>query len=365
MDNIKRVAVALSGGVDSSVAAAILVKERGFDVTGITMRLWCEQKHGITPPRPTCCSIADIDDARRVCNILKIPFYVLDLETEFEKEVVEASCREYLRGRTPNPCIICNQKVKFGLLLNKCLSLGFSFLATGHYVRKEQREGKFSLLRGADYRTEQSYFLYFLGQRELQYILFPVGNMLKSDVRQYAENLGLPTASKRKSQDLCFIPNGNLQQFLLSKSACKEGNIVDINGKILGRHSGIAFYTIGQRHGLGLPSNQRLYVTEIRQEDNTIVVGAESDIFYEQLIATDISFVSGRVPSEPMIITAKHRYRSAEAPAALTPAGDRMEVKFHSPQRALTPGQSIVFYQGDEVIGGGIIERVVRYINEG
>lgn len=347
-----RVVVAMSGGVDSSVTAALL-KEAGYQVIGVMMRLWSEA--GSTVHLRTCCSLDAAEDARRVCQVLDIPFYYLNFEQRFKTCVVDYFCSEYSRGRTPNPCLVCNQKIKFHFLLQEALALGADHLATGHYARIELRDGKCRLLRGIDQDKDQSYFLYTLGQGELQHLLFPLGGYLKSQTREMAARWGLPTAFRAESQEICFIPD-DYRGFLAQWLSPKPGPIVDTGGRVLGRHQGIAFYTVGQRRGLGLTSREPLYVKDIQPDTNTLVVGSNDQLFGRGLIARQLSYVSGEIPGEPLIITAKVRYKSPEAGAVLLPRGKEAEVRFEEPQRAITPGQAVVFYQGEVVLGGGIIE---------
>ena len=338
-----RVAIAMSGGVDSSLSAALL-QEAGYEVLGVSMQLWKEE-----------ADLSSVEEARQVCQLLGIPFYRLNLEPQFQSYVVDYFCGEYARGRTPNPCIACNQQIKFDLLLRRALSLGAEYLATGHYARIEGSGGEYRLLKGVDPGSDQSYFLYTLGQWELQHLLFPLGSYLKTEVRHMAAERGLPMADKPKSQDLCFIPNGDYRDFLRGHISPVPGEIVDPEGKVLGRHQGIAFYTVGQRTGLGLASGKRLYVIVIDVHNNILVVGPEDKLFASKLLATEVGFV-GEKPQQPLAIKAKIRYKSPEASAMLYPHEDRIEVRFHQPQRAITPGQAVVFYQDDQVLGGGIIE---------
>ena len=344
----------MSGGVDSSVAAALL-QETGYEVIGVSMQLWCEEKHGTLPSRPVCCSIQDINDARQVCHILDIPFYMLNLEEEFQAHVVDYFCHEYARGRTPNPCIACNKWIKFDLLLRRVLSLGVEYLATGHYARIETSGNEYRLFKGVDPSSDQSYFLYTLGQGELPHLLFPLGNYRKTEVRHIAAERGLPVANKPKSQDLCFIPNGDYRDFLKEYIPSLPGKIIDTQGKVLGNHQGIAFYTVGQRSGLGLASGKRLYVVAIEADSNRLVVGSEAELFLPRLRATEVSFV-GKKPPLPIAIKAKIRHKSPESEAMLYAGEDGVEVRFKQPQRIITPGQAVVFYRDAQVLGGGIIE---------
>ena len=349
-----RVFVALSGGVDSSLAAALLT-EAGYDVIGITLGLWAEQ--GPEPRRRICCSLERADDARRVCHSLGIPFYVLNFEPEFEKHVIDYFCQEYSHGRTPNPCLVCNEKIKFEFLLKRALTLGADYLATGHYARTDLCQGRYRLLKGIDPAKDQSYFLYTLGQAELKHLLFPLGKYRKDEVRHMAAAKGLHTYDKDESQEICFIPNGNYASFLIQRLPPAPGPIVDVDGRMLGRHQGIASYTIGQRRGLGIASSEPLYVLRIDAQTNTLVVGPEAELFSDTLWASKVNFTSGRPPPGDIEVGAKIRYRSTEAEAVLSPQGELFQLRFHQPQRAIAPGQAVVFYHGDEVLGGGIIER--------
>ncbi len=335
----KRVAVAMSGGVDSSVAAALL-KQAGYEVSGIYMKLWAGEG----------------SDLERTCQILDIPLYQLDLENEFKRLVVDYFCEEYRLGRTPNPCIVCNQRIKFGLLLDRVLGMGADYLATGHYARIEPRPDGYQLLKAADKAKDQSYFLYRLGQRQLQHLLLPLGSLGKAEVRRLAAELGLPTVSRRDSQDVCFIPDNDRRSFITAHIPLQPGDIVDTDGRVLGRHSGLARYTVGQHQGLGLASDKRLYVLKLDSTENRVVVGSEDQLLGNTLSASRPSWVSGKAPREPTDTTAKVRYRSPEAAAELSLNHEMVTVRFRQPQRAIAPGQAVVFYQGDAVLGGGIIE---------
>jgi len=340
----KQVAVALSGGVDSSLAAALL-KEAGYEVSGIYMQLWADHSQE-----------SAISGLEHTCQLLNIPLHKLNFEKEFQSLVIDHFCREYSLGRTPNPCIACNQHIKFGLLLDKILKMGADYLATGHYARIEHLPDGYNLLKAIDTTKDQSYFLYTLGQRELQYLLLPLGDLHKAQVRKLAAERGLPTGSRHDSQDVCFIPDNDYRSFIAKHILIKSGDIINTEGKVLGKHNGLAQYTVGQRQGLGLSSNKRLYVLSVDTASNRLVVGTKDQLLSNRLFASELSWVSGEAPQEPINITAKIRYKSPEVAAKLY-LNDRLaEVSFHQPQRAIAPGQAIVFYQGDIVLGGGTIE---------
>jgi len=350
----KLVVVAMSGGVDSSAAAAILKRE-GYEVIGVTMRLWTEGNGGSPAPHRRCCSLEEVEDARRVCQVLDIPFYVLNFEPQFQTYVVDYFCQEYLRGRTPNPCLACNKWIKFDFLLKRALTLGASYLATGHYARIDQRDGRYVLRKAIDSAKDQSYVLYDLGQKELEHLLFPLGEHTKSEARRLAQEIGMPVWDKAESQEICFVTNGDYHDFLNERRLTQPGDIVDTEGKVLGRHSGIGFYTIGQRRGLGLVAHKPLYVLSIEPDSNRVVVGSNEQLLRSELAASEVSYVSGEPPPEPFDVYAKIRYKSPEAKANLYPQGGKARVVFEEPQRAITPGQAVVFYRDDVVLGGGII----------
>lgn len=353
----KTVVVAMSGGVDSSVAAALLV-EAGYRVIGVTMRLW-DGEDGPAFSR-TCCSLDSIEDARRVCQTLGIPFYPLNMTREFQKHVIDYFCQEYQVGRTPNPCLACNRYVKFRFLLGRARALGADYLATGHYARIESRDGQYRLLRGVDLAKDQSYVLYTLGQEELARLLFPAGGYLKSEIRRLARQWGLPVAEKPESQDICFITQGDYRDFLAGRVTAARGPIVDRQGRRLGTHQGLPFYTVGQRRGLGLALGRPYFVTGLDEPRNAVVVGPQEDLESPALLARDVTFVSGRGPEEAVRIEAQVRYRSPVVSATLTPLASGYRVDFDQPQLAVTPGQAVVFYRGEEVLGGGAIEAAVR-----
>ncbi len=352
----KTAIVAMSGGVDSSVAAALLVSE-GYRVIGVTMRLW-DGEEGPTFSR-SCCSLDSVEDARRVCQVLDIPFYPLNLTREFRKHVIEYFCEEYEAGRTPNPCLACNRVVKFSHLLNKARALGADYLATGHYARIHAVDGTIRLLRGVDPSKDQSYVLYTLGQEELGHLLFPVGSMSKTETRARAREWGLPVADKPDSQEVCFITEGDYRDFVAARVSYAPGPIVDREGRTMGSHRGLPFYTIGQRRGLGLCSREPRYVLGLDQPRNTLIVGTQKELCSSALLAGGVSFGSGRSPVSPIRIEAQVRYQSRAVAATLSPEGTDWRVDFDTPQRAVTPGQAVVFYQGDEVWGGGTIEKAL------
>ena len=353
-----KVAVALSGGEDSSVAV-LLLREAGYKVIGIYMRLWDLAR-----------SQQQEYQVERVCQILGIPFQVADLHKEFEHYVVNYFCQEYERGRTPNPCVACNQHIKFGFLLDQALSSGADYLATGHYARIKESVGSCLLLKAKDTSKDQSYFLYTLNQAKLSHILFPVGIYTKASVRQIAKRAGISLAAK-SSQDICFISQKNYHAFISQYFSSKPGDVTDTQGKILGHHRGIAFYTIGQRRGLGLASGRPLYVIKIEPESNRVVLGDENELYNQKVIARDLRWIGGEAPPGTVAVTARIRYKSKEAAATLFPTchseqGEASaEICFSQPQRAIAPGQSVVFYRGDEVLGGGIISNgEIRMQNE-
>ena len=353
----KRVVVAMSGGVDSSVAAAIL-KNEGHDVMGVTMKLWTEDKDSITPSQSYSCYAERTEAARQSCQILDIPFSVFNCEHEFLTHVVDPFCQEYLAGRTPNPCIDCNRKIKFGLLLDHALALGADYLATGHYARIEKSNGSYRLLKSNDLSKDQSYVLYALGQRELEHLLFPLGYYHKLQTRTLARQKGLPAWDKEESQEVCFIPGNDYRSFLSKRIPSKPGDIIDTDGNLIGRHPGISCFTVGQRRGLGLASKEPLYVLSINTASNQLVVGPRERLLKNELFAGKVSFIQGKPPPRlPASITAKVRYRSQEAKAMLNVKGQNAQLRFEEPQLAITLGQAVVFYSNDNVLGGGIIEQ--------
>jgi len=360
-DTVK-VIVAMSGGVDSSVAAAIL-KEEGYQVIGVTMQIWPLDKQAYDVDRfGGCCGLGAIEDAKRVAYKLCIPHYVMNFRDTFAQKVIADFCQEYSLGRTPNPCIKCNQYIKFGALLERAKGLGADFVATGHHARieKDEASGRYLLEKGTDRRKDQSYVLYILTQKQLEHTLLPIGNFSKARVREIAKELELPVAAKPESQEICFIPDGDYPKFLKEyvSQSIRPGPIVDRQGNTLGEHRGILFYTIGQRRGLGISAEVPLYVTAIVSERNAIVVGGKEEVYGTELIASGLNWISLAKLKQPITARAKIRYLHKEAEAVIVPVDeDKVRVRFTEPQMAITPGQAIVFYDGNTVIGGGTIEQ--------
>jgi tRNA-uridine 2-sulfurtransferase len=359
-----RVVVAMSGGVDSSVAAGLLL-EQGYEVLGVTMRLWTEEDAGAARHHKRCCSVEDTDDARAAADVLGVRHYVINLEREFKDNVVDKFVAEYARGRTPNPCLACNDKVKFRPLLDHSLALGADWLATGHYVRVRhgsQDESpdlrKSELLRAVDPSKDQSYVLYTLGQEELSRTLFPVGEYPKEEIRRLAHEWSLPNADKPDSADICFIPSGDYRAFVRDRIPVAAGDIVDSEGRTVGEHEGIVNYTVGQRRGVPARGNaEPLFVVDIDANSNRVVIGPHEELMASALLADELTFVDGAPPAGDVRVDTRIRYRAPATAATLLVRGETAEVHFETPQRAVTPGQAVVFYSGERVIGGGTIVR--------
>jgi tRNA-uridine 2-sulfurtransferase len=352
---MSKVVVAMSGGVDSSVAAALL-KEQGYEVMGMMLRLWSEPGK---EDSNRCCTPDSMAQARRVAAKLDIPFYVVDAKDIFHRTVVQYFLDGYARGETPNPCLVCNRQIRWTFLLEHALALGADFMATGHYVRIQRTDAGSQLLRAVDRNKDQSYVLHILTQDKLAKALFPVGDYPKLEIRQIAEKYGLSTASRKDSQDLCFLAGEDYRSFLQRNAAAmlQPGSIVTPDGQSLGAHNGLANYTIGQRKGLGVASPVPLYVLGKNAITNTLVVGTEEQLGSPELTARDVNWVSGNAPHEAFRAEVKIRYTAREAGARVVPVeGGAVRVEFDAPQRDITSGQAAVFYQGDVILGGGIIE---------
>jgi tRNA-specific 2-thiouridylase len=353
-----RVVVAMSGGVDSSVAAALLV-DQGYEVIGLMARLWVEGSAGQAREGSNrCCAPEAVDDARRVASLLDIPFYQLNLEAAFKSSVVDPFISEYGQGRTPNPCLACNKHIRFGRLLQHALGLGASHLATGHYARVEEVDGRFRLRKGADTQKDQSYVLYMLGQADLGRVLFPVGHMTKGEVRDVARRRGLPVADRAESMDLCFVRDHDCRRFLREHAPAivRPGPILDTTGREIGRHQGVALYTIGQRKGIGIAASAALYVIRLEPDRNAIVVGPASALGRRSLTVGSAQYPAGAPPKEPARVEVKIRYRAAPAPATWTDLGEHTAlVQFDHPLRDISPGQAAVAYREDVLVAGGII----------
>ena len=379
--------IAMSGGVDSSVAAYLMVRQ-GFSCSGCTMRLYENDMIG-EDILDTCCSLKDTEDARAVCDMLGIPYNIYHYETEFEKKVIEPFVRSYERGETPNPCILCNRYLKFDSLYRKAAQMGFHYIVTGHYARIEEKDGHFYLKKALDLSKDQSYVLYDLTEEQLSHTAFPLGTYTKGEVRVIAQENGFVNSKKKESQDICFVPDGDYASMIRRYTGREypPGDIVDTKGNVLGRHEGIIGYTVGQRRGLGVPSDRRLYVKKIDVVNNTVVLSDDEELYTDRFYIRGFHWITGEVPAErpdrdtpaagPDVLlqrgsgircSVKVRYRHKEQPATVYPQFDGPEgspedgralVIFDEPQRAVTAGQSAVMYDGDTVLGGGIIDEVI------
>jgi tRNA-specific 2-thiouridylase len=357
----QRVICGMSGGVDSSATAALLLAQ-GYDVIGITLKLWPQDC--VNRAEDKCCGPQAVTDARAVCHQLGIPYYLVDESAEFHKHVIRYFAAEYQAGRTPNPCVMCNQNLKFGRLIDRADQLGADFIATGHFARVERAAegagGRYLLKRGRDPRKDQSYFLFSLRQDQLARVLFPLGEKTKQDTRALAHECRLKTADKEESMEICFVPDNDYGGFLQSANLVQKrrGDITDLHGHVLGHHDGVAFFTIGQRRGLGITTPKPVYVVELDAENNRVVVGDDSALDRDEFTAERCNWHPFEKLDGPVEVTAKIRYNHPGAAATLTPLGNgSVRVKLHTPQRAVTPGQAAVFYQDDLILGGGWITR--------
>ncbi len=358
--NSDLILIAMSGGVDSSVATAILAQQ-GYKLAGITMSVWDGPGGADGKSKSSCCSIDDADDARRVAQKLGVPHYTMNVKSLFREKVIDYFTGEYMTGRTPNPCVLCNQVLKFDYLFEQGRKFGAVKVATGHYARIGTFNGRKLILRGVDRSKDQSYFLFSIPNSRLNNIIFPLGRFSKLETRALAIKHGLNVAQKPESQEVCFIPDNDYNEFIRTQTGGKdigEGDIVDHNGAIIGHHKGYPFYTIGQRRGLGISAPEPKYVTRIEPEPNRIVVGNKSELYSKALLATSMTWHLPPEEIQKMDITARIRYRSEDSPAMVTPVGDDgATVEFEQPQLAITPGQAVVFYHGEYVLGGGWIEK--------
>jgi tRNA-specific 2-thiouridylase len=356
----KKVVVGMSGGVDSSVAA-FLLKEAGYEVIGVTMQIWQDEDTAAQEESGGCCGLSAVDDARRVSFALDIPYYVMNFKSEFKDAVMDYFAEEYLKGNTPNPCIACNRYVKWESLLTKSLGIGADYIATGHYARVVKLDnGRYTLQKSATAEKDQTYALYNLTQFQLSHTLMPVGEYTKDEIREIAKGINLRVANKPDSQEICFIPDKDYAKFITEYSGetPKEGNFITPEGKIIGKHKGIIHYTVGQRKGLNLSMGHPVFVLAIRPETNEVVIGNSDDVYSNKLYANNLNFMSIEDLQGEMTVQAKIRYSHKGSKCVIRKVEeDKIECIFEEPQRAVTPGQAVVFYSGDYVVGGGTILR--------
>ena len=353
-----RAVVAMSGGVDSSVAAALLANE-GYEVIGVTMRLFDAPFENAGKLNRSCCSLEDVEDARATCRVIGARHFYMNFEREFQEHVIDYFVSEYEKGRTPHPCLACNDRLKFDFLMRRAELMDADIVATGHYARTAHDPAGYRLLRGVDPLKDQSYVLYTLTQEKLAKLRLPVGEFTKQEIRQLAHRLGLPVANKPDSQDICFIPVGSYRQFVEDRLTRRvPGSLRTVDGQVIGRHDGVHQFTIGQRKGLPIAggTGRPVYVTQINAHTGDVVVGDAKDLMQSDLFASGVNWISGDQPSEPVRVRARIRYNGRDEDATVIPAGDWAKIVFERPVRAITPGQAVVFFAGDDVLGGGLIE---------